>query len=222
METFYLHGFASSPASGKAGFLAERFGAHGIPLHAPDLNLPDFSTLTVTRMIDQLDRAIEARPAGPVVLVGSSLGGFVALHAADRRAARIDDRHPVSHLVLLAPAVDFGWMRDPLVVPERIEAWRTTDRWDLHHHGYGRTMPVHFELWEDAGRYDSLAVTARVPTLVFHGTEDTVVDLRSVRRFAEGRPNVTLRVLDGADHQLQGRLEEVWVEMARFLSLKGR
>ena len=219
MEVFYLHGFTSSPGSGKASDLTRRFAAFGVPVHAPDLNLPHFSTLTVTRMIDQLDRAIDARPPGPVVLVGSSLGGFVALHAADRRAARLEDGHPVSHLVLLAPAVDFGWMRDPLVVPERIEAWRNTDRWDLYHPGYGRTMPVHFALWEDAGRYDSLAVTPRVPTLVLHGTEDTVVDLRSVQRFADGRPNVTLRVLDGADHQLQGRLEDVWKEIERFLSL---
>lgn len=219
MEVFYLHGFASSPEAGKASFLAERFGGRGIPLHAPDLNLPDFSTLTVTRMLDQLDRAIDARPPGPVVLVGSSLGGFVALHAWDRRAARLDGTHPVSHLVLLAPAVDFGWMRDPLVVPENIENWRNTDRWELYHPSYGRQVPVRFQLWEDAGRYDSLAVTPSVPTLVIHGTNDTVVDLRSVRRFADGRANVTLRLLEGADHQLQGRLDDVWEETARFLSL---
>jgi pimeloyl-ACP methyl ester carboxylesterase len=222
VEAFYLHGFASSPGSSKASFLAERFGAHSVPLHAPDLNLPDFSTLTVTRMIDQLDRIIDARPSGPVVLVGSSLGGFVALHAADRRAGRLDDRHPVSHLVLLAPAVDFGQMRDPLVVPGNIEAWRNTDRWELFHEGYGRTVPVRFELWEDAGRYDSLAVTPKVPTLVIHGTGDTVVDLRSVQRFADGRPNVTLRLLEGADHRLQGRLDTAWEEMAHFLALETR
>ena len=219
MDAFYLHGFASSPGSGKASFLAERFAKHGIGLQAPDLNLPDFSTLTVTRMLDQLDRDIDALPPSPVVLIGSSLGGFVALHAADRRASRLDHRHPVSHLVLLAPAVDFGWMRDPLAIPENIEAWRNTDRWEPYHHGFGRKMPVHFQLWEDAGRYDSLAVAVAVPTLLIHGTGDTVVDLRSVQRFADGRANVTLRLLDGADHQLQGRLDTVWEEIARFLSL---
>ena len=47
----YLHGFVSSPQSGKAAFLADRLAAHGLALTCPDLNLPDFSTLTVSRMI---------------------------------------------------------------------------------------------------------------------------------------------------------------------------
>jgi alpha-beta hydrolase superfamily lysophospholipase len=221
VDAFYLHGLASSPGSGKAGFLAERLGDRGVALHAPDLNLPEFETLTVTRMLDQLDRAIDARPPGPIVLMGSSLGGFVALHAADRRASRLDDTHPVSHLVLLAPAVDFGHMRDPLVIPANIEAWRTSDRWEPYHHGYGRRMPVRFALWEDAGQYDSLAVSLRVPTLILHGTRDTVVDVRSVQRFADGRPNVRLRLLE-TDHRLNGALEEVWAEIDRFLALGAR
>ena len=221
MDVLYLHGLASSPASGKSGFLAERFAAHGIELLAPDLNLPDFSTLTVTRMLDQVDRILDARPPGPVVLAGSSLGGFVALHAVDRRASRLDDRHPITRLVLLAPAVDFGQMRDPLVIPENVEAWRATDRWEPFHSGYGRPMPVRFALWEDAGQYDSLAVRVDVPTLIVHGIRDTVVDLGSVRRFADPRPNVTLRLVDD-DHRLQGQLETVWLEIARFLSLDAR
>ncbi|HSK10277.1 MAG TPA: YqiA/YcfP family alpha/beta fold hydrolase [Vicinamibacterales bacterium] len=218
MEIFYLHGLASSPGSGKARFLGERLREHGWDLRCPDLNLPDFSTLTTTRMLDQVERAIDARPPGPVALIGSSLGGFVALHAAARRASRLDDRHPITHLVLFAPALDFGWTRDPLAVPANIQAWRDTDRWEPFHHAYGRHVPVHFQLWEDAGQYDSLAVRVEVPTLIFHGTRDTVVAMRSVERFAEGRPNVTVRRLDD-DHQLQGHLDEAWEEIRRFLPI---
>ena len=54
-------------------------------------------------MIGQARAAIEAAGERPVMLVGSSLGGFVAVHAA---AADATGR--VAELVLLAPAFDLG------------------------------------------------------------------------------------------------------------------
>ena len=54
VNVFYLHGFASSPASTKVGYFTDRFGEHGIDLRCPDLNQPDFATMTLTRMLDQL------------------------------------------------------------------------------------------------------------------------------------------------------------------------
>src|SRR3954451_15215017 len=79
----YLHGFASSSHSGKATYLGERLRARGIDVVTPDLNLPDFSTLTTTRMLDQVKALIDAA-AEPVTLFGSSLGGYVAVNAAAR------------------------------------------------------------------------------------------------------------------------------------------
>ena len=39
-----------------------------------------------------------------------------------------------------------------------------------------------------------------------------------VRRFAQGRPSVTLRLVDD-DHQLHGSLDAIWRETATFLAL---
>jgi len=58
VNVFYLHGFASSPASTKVGYFTDRFGEHGIDLRCPDLNQPDFATMTLTRMLDH--RTVEA------------------------------------------------------------------------------------------------------------------------------------------------------------------
>jgi len=87
VHLIYLHGFASSPASSKAQYLAARASTAGFTLHCPGLNEPDFSTLTVSRMIAQVERVMAALDPGPVALIGSSLGAFVALHVADRRFA---------------------------------------------------------------------------------------------------------------------------------------
>jgi uncharacterized protein len=73
MQVLYLHGFASSPQSSKATFLARKFTERGVRMIVPDLNQPDFSTLTVTRMLQQVQHAL-ASGDGPFAVVGSSLG----------------------------------------------------------------------------------------------------------------------------------------------------
>ena len=86
MVVVYLHGFASSPQSLKATFFAERFAEKGILFFCPDFNRPAFSTLTVSRMLQQLGEHISTLPPTEVVLIGSSLGGFVAVEASARQA----------------------------------------------------------------------------------------------------------------------------------------
>ena len=85
MVVIYLHGFASSPQSSKAMFFAERFAERGVKFVCPDLNHPAFSTLTVSRMLQQLEERISSLPPEDIVLIGSSLGGFVAVEAAARQ-----------------------------------------------------------------------------------------------------------------------------------------
>jgi uncharacterized protein len=216
VHVFYLHGFASSPQSGKAAFLRDRLQGVGLPLHVPDFNQPDFTTLTVSRMLAQVDAAIRALEPGPVVLIGSSLGGFVALHAAARQPA--GDGRPITRLVLLAPAVDFCSGRDGWLTPEELEEWRRTDRRDVFHFADGRSYPLRFGLYEDGRRYDAFAARVDVPVLAFQGTRDTVVRPASVQAWAASRHNVSLRLIDD-DHQLQGHLEDIWRESAAFLDV---
>ena len=120
MRVVYLHGFASSARSTKATFFAEKLAAKGIEMSVPDLNQPDFSTLTVTRMLKQAGDAIDA--AGePVALIGSSLGGFVAVQAAVEHAAR------VQRIVLLAPALDFDGNRLSELGDRGLDEWKIVE-----------------------------------------------------------------------------------------------
>lgn len=225
MHVFYLHGFASSARSSKARFFGERLASLGLPLHLPDFNEPDFFTLTVTRMLDQVDAAIAALPAGPVTLIGSSLGAFVAWHAAARRAERAgrgdggsDGSHPVEQLVLLAPALDFGKNRMKELGEEGLAKWKATNRLEFFHYGYDEPRDVHYELYEDARRYDSTRVKVDIPALAFHGRRDALVDPVMVEQFCAARPSMTLHMLDD-EHQLLGHLDFLWRETAAFLNL---
>ena len=64
MHVLYLHGFASSAQSSKAAFFRARSRRTASRSSRPDFNLPDFSTLTVTRMLAQV-RAHDRRRCRP-------------------------------------------------------------------------------------------------------------------------------------------------------------
>jgi pimeloyl-ACP methyl ester carboxylesterase len=205
----YLHGFASSVHSSKATYLGDRLRAGGVDVRIPDLNLPDFSTLTVTRMLERTREAMD-ESSEPVTLFGSSLGGYVAVNAAAKWPDRVD------RLVLLAPALDF---RDQgLSVPggATLEEWKRDGRVMVFHFGYGRVMPIDYALYEDALRYDAMTADVRMPILVFQGRRDTVVNPDIVERWAAARRNAELHLLDD-DHQLASSLGHIWAETERFL-----
>lgn len=209
MRVLYLHGFASSPRSSKAVFFAKQMAGKGIAMDVPDLNEPDFSTLTVTRMLRQVAGLIDRAPE-PVMLIGSSLGGFVAVQAALQHAAR------VQRVVLLAPALDFDGNRLSEWGDRGLEAWKISNRLDVFHYAYGRIMPVHFELYTDALRYDALNAQLAQPVQVFQGRRDTAVDPGTVERWALARPYVELHMLDD-DHQLLASLPRIWREVEKMI-----
>ncbi len=218
MHAFYLHGFASSPHGGKAQVLAERLAPLGVTLHAPDLNEPDFETLTVTRMVGQVEAAMAALPPGPVVLIGSSLGAFVAWHVATRAEADAGRRR-VDKLVLLAPALTFNEASFvELLGTDGLRRWRDTGRLELMHYGYGAPRTLRYAMVPDAARYQSRAAAVTIPVLIFQGRRDELVDAAMVEAFAAGRPNITLHLLDD-DHRLQASLGAIVRQTAGFLGL---
>ena len=217
VHVFYLHGFASSPHGGKAQLLAERFAPLGVTLHAPDLNEPAFETLTVTRMIGQVEAAMAALPPGPVVLIGSSLGGFVAWHVAARAEAGAAPRR-VERLVLLAPALTFNADSFDILGEDKLRLWRDSDQLEFEHYGYGEPRTIHYELVRDAARYDPRAATVTSPVLIFQGRRDELVDAAMVEAFAATRPNVRLRLFDD-DHRLYESLPAIWQETEAFLGV---
>ena len=210
---FYLHGFASSAQSTKASYLAQRLRPHGITLHCPDFNQPDFAALTLTRMLDQLDREMTAHGPEPAVLIGSSLGGTVAILAAAAFGSRID------RLILLAPAVMFGKDGHHLLPPERIEEWRRLGRLPFFHYADNAERMLNFTFYEDGFRYNPFDTAFSQPALVFQGLHDRSVDPRTVEAFAGSRANVTLSLLED-DHQLLQSLPRIWEAVSAFLELK--
>jgi pimeloyl-ACP methyl ester carboxylesterase len=207
----YLHGFASSPASGKAQRFKQECEARGMSFACPDLNLPSFETLTATRMLDQAREAIEATRGGDVMLVGSSLGGFIAVHAAAQ-----DKTGRVTRLALMAPAFDFGGNRLRQLGPTGIDEWRRNGSLEFFHYADNKPRKVWFKLYEDAAQYDAFALQLSQPIHIFQGRLDDTVLPGTVAEWAKGRTNVDLHWYDDG-HQLAESVEDIVdISISRF------
>jgi pimeloyl-ACP methyl ester carboxylesterase len=209
----YLHGFASGPSSRKAVELVARFAGEGVALEVPDLNEGPggFHGLTIGRMLAATKmaatRALRASGLAdhaPLVVMGSSLGGFTAAHLAAREPS-------VVSAVLLAPAFDFARR-----LKERIEredgdgVVRATREFPVFHHAWKRDERCGMALLEEGLRYEAFP-DVRVPACVIHGRRDDVVPSALSEQFASGRANVRLHLLDD-DHMLHASSEQIWQE----------
>ena len=205
MNYIYLHGFASGPASSKAGFFRARFAEAGIDLLVPDLAAGDFAHLTLS---GQLRVLAGAAGNGPAVLIGSSLGGYLAaLYAA---------RHPeTARLLLMAPAFGFPRRWPASLGSEQLARWRETGFLELYHYGDRCSRRLSHAILEDGARYEDFPAFTQ-PALIFHGTRDAAVPVDLCREFARGRPNVRLQEVD-SDHELLDAVDRIWREARDFL-----
>jgi pimeloyl-ACP methyl ester carboxylesterase len=201
----YLHGFASGPGSTKAVWFRERFATIGRDLIIPDL-APDFGSMTITSQL----AVVEALPPG--VLIGSSMGGYLAALAAERRPER------VSAIVMLAPAMGFLARWEAGLGPEGVAEWRAEGSMPVWHYGLDREEPLGIGFLDDARRWPELP-DPRCPTLILAGRHDDTVALADVERFAHARAGRDLVVYDDG-HELLDVLEPMWARITEFLGAR--
>ena len=187
----YLHGFAEGPDDLKGQYCRAWAEARGVVFHGPDLNVPTFESVTISAQVEAVERLV-GRLESPAVLVGSSLGGLVAVAVAQRRAR-------LKTLVLLAPA--FGFARRRL----ESDAWagyRLRGSFPVWHSALGRWARLGPQLLEDLPawtREDEWRV--ETPAVVLHGRVDEVVPVEESEAFVRRHPCARLLILDDG-HEL--------------------
>jgi pimeloyl-ACP methyl ester carboxylesterase len=208
MRVIYLHGFASSPQSGKAQFFARKLADSGVRCDVPALDGGDFRSLTIGGQL----AVIEEIAAGePVRLIGSSLGGYLA--------ALYASRHPeTERVVLLAPAFCFGSRYPPELGEETMREWKRNGFRKIYHYGFGEERELSYRLVEDGAKYEDYPEFSQ-PALILHGRNDDVVPVSLSETFAASHANARLIVLD-SDHQLSDVTETLWAETSAFFQRK--
>ncbi len=207
----YIHGFASSPKSYKGMVLARAFARHGVRLELPDMNMPSFQRLTMTDMLDALDRLdADGDSSKEWRLIGSSLGGYVAALWAQYNSQRVD------RMVLLCPgfAIQENW--DRLVGEHGLEIWRLKGEREFEDANGSRAM-VHWDIVDDFEIYPRIPEVP-CPTLILHGNADEVVPIDQSRRYSRERSGVSLVELND-DHQMHNSIFRLEAEILKFFRL---
>jgi uncharacterized protein len=199
-----LHGVADSRAS-MAG-VVDRFASKGFEVVAYDSRAHgasggDFCTYGFWEKQD-LRRVIDTLPRGPVILLGTSLGGAVAL-----QEAATDPR-----VVAIVAAEVFSDL-DAVI---RDRAPRFTPGW---------LIASAYRVAEDRGKFEVQAASParaarsiRVPVLLIHGRQDVDTPPRhSERIVAALQGPKRLMLVDGAHHNESLRGGDVWVAIELWI-----
>lgn len=210
MNYVYLHGFCSGPKSEKARRFRDWFAGHGVDLPVPDLNGADFSRLTLSGQIRQVAGVI-AGSRGPVTLIGSSMGGYVATLLAQEELR-------VERLVLLAPAFQFVTRRIGEIGDGGVAEWRRTGYRDFHHFEYGEPRPLNVAILDDAALHDARPLARALPTLIVHGLRDDTVPWQISEEYLARHPEAELLLFD-SDHMLNDVLDRIWPHVRAFCGL---
>ena len=197
----YLHGFASSPSSKKATAFKKKFKDMGISLEIPDLEGSDFENMTLTRQMNILSKCLKLSKNKGVCLIGSSMGAYLAILAAQNSAT-------IQAIYLMAPGFNFmdRWMRKLNLDYDDEASWEATI--PVFHYRYGETRNIHTRLFKDAMGWRNLELKRKLPTRIVHGIHDEVVAIDESRKFVSSRPWCSFQELD-ADHSLLSHID--WI-----------
>lgn len=200
----WLGGFRSDMTGTKAAMLADfaaredrafvRFDyfGHGASSGA-------FRDGTISRWRDDALAVLDAVSDGPQVLIGSSMGGWIATLVAKARPERI------AGIVLIAPAPDFTEELMWRNAPAEIQAVILEQGVFEHAPEDGEGYPITRALIEDGRTNRVLGDKLRLaaPVRILHGTADTSVPWQHGLRLLEVFVgDVTFTLVQGADHRL--------------------
>ena len=198
----FLPGYMSDMSGSKAAALAEWAQAHGracLLLDYSGCGLSDgaFADGTLSRWRDEVVALATAVTRGPLVLVGSSMGGWLMLLVA----LALPDR--VAGLVGIAPAPDFTQWGFDQGEQAQLTAGQVLYRPNLYGHP---PTPTHPGFWQDgqANRLLDGPIALDCPVRLLHGQADEVVPPDISMRLAErlGSADVQLTLVKGGDHRL--------------------
>ena len=156
---------------------------------------------TITRWREDALAVLDDLVEGPAVLVGSSMGGWIACLAAMARPQR------VASMVLIAPAPDFTEKLMTPGIPPQGHADLARDGVWLRPSEYGEPYPITRALLEDGARWSILGsepIPIEVPVRILQGGEDPDVPWRHALELAGALKgsDVTFTLIKDGDHRL--------------------
>ena len=162
---------------------------------------------TIGRWLEEAVAVFEQFAKGPQVVIGSSMGGWMALLLA-REIAKRELAATLAGLVLIAPAPDFTEkLMTPELPPEAHEALRRDGVWMRpSEYGDGTPYPITRALIEEGRNHLLLgnAIEVGCPVRILQGAQDPDVPWQHAFALAHRLPaeDVVLTMIQDGDHRL--------------------
>lgn len=186
------------------------FSRMRLTLQTPDLNGEDFSTLTLSRQLEEVSQIL-AETEGPITLMGSSMGALLAAIAAQKN-------QQVEKLVLLAPAFRFASRYIDRLEPDILRSWKESGSIQVFHYAYAEKRELGFQIVDDARKYEDVDFGREIPALVLHGLDDESVPYSLSIDYMRKNSRAQL-VLLNTNHQMTDSIEAIWQHVRHFLEL---
>ena len=208
----WLGGFMSDMGGTKAVALDQWAGAQGRACLRFDYSGHGesggrFADGTISRWLEESLAVFDARCEGPQIVVGSSMGGWLALLLARELRQAPRPKAALAGLILIAPAVDFTealmWQRFPEEIKREIE---TTGAWKRPSQYSDQPYLITKGLIEDGRRHLLLGglIETGCPVRILQGVQDPDVPwdhaVELVSRLAQD--DVVLTLVKDGDHRL--------------------
>lgn len=208
---FWLGGFKSDMGGTKAVALDNWAGERGRASIRFDYSGHgesggDFADGTIGRWLEESAAVFERFAKGPTILIGSSMGGWIALLLA-RELKKRQTAGSVAGMVLIAPAADFTeelmWKRFPPDVKRQIEA---EGRWLRPSQYSEEPYVITRGLIEDGRRHLVLGglIETGCPVRILQGVQDPDVPWQHAIELSSrlARDDVVLTLVKDGDHRL--------------------
>lgn len=201
----WLGGFASDMTGTKAQVLADAAGERGwsylrFDYYAHGASSGRWEDATIGRWKADALAVVDGLTNGPLVLVGSSMGGWIAGLLALARPERLHA------LVLVAPAPDFteALMR-PRIPPEGLRELELNGVWHEPSE-YDESLAITRKLLDEGREHRLLPgpLPIGVPVRVLQGAQDEPVPWRHALAYAEAMESrdVVFTLIKDGDHRL--------------------
>ena len=221
----YLHGFRSHSNGEKALLIAQhaidmnrswlRFDLRG---HGQSDGL--LSEQIISSGLSDLLLVIDTITDRPLILIGSSMGGWLSLLATLRRRERI------AGMMLIAPAFNFVQNNLANLNKAILQQWQA-EIYRSFPDAYGdEPYSLRYDIIDDARPFDifSLKVSLDIPLHIVHGENDPIIPIENTEKFIRHAflPRLVFERIAEGEHRLTdyipliiSHIDRIWLECCK-------
>jgi alpha-beta hydrolase superfamily lysophospholipase len=202
----FLHGFRSDMTGTKAEYLANLCRKHDLGYLRFDYrghgkSRGHYTEFTIGDWLADALQVIDELTTGPLILVGSSLGGWLMIRAAEERSARIKG------MVAVAPALDFPTrLVLPALEPKQRELYATKGHVVDPKSTFVEPTILTKRLIEESVSHNRLGSPPPFagPIRLFQGMQDDAVPWPQTMELAQNwqAPDLRVTLYKDGDHRL--------------------